>query len=186
MPQLRTLIFRVPAVEAVAEGVDALFRAGFLFVATRAAERGVKAVFVQRLLQAFRFHDIGMLSAAVDKRVDAHRHPFRVFMHQQLTAVGFGGTVAELIHLTEFPAGIDVQQRERQGSRIKRFARQMQHYAGIFPDGVHHHRVRKFGGHLTNNMDAFRLQLPQVSESFLVHNRSLSQIDHRSVKPFGG
>ncbi len=38
----------------------------------------------------------------------------------------------------------------------------------------------------TNNMDAFRLQLPQVSESFLVHNRSLSQIDHRSVKPLGG
>jgi hypothetical protein len=38
-------------VEAVAEGVDALFGAGFLFVATRAAERGVKAVFVQRLLQ---------------------------------------------------------------------------------------------------------------------------------------
>jgi 3'-phosphoadenosine 5'-phosphosulfate sulfotransferase (PAPS reductase)/FAD synthetase len=31
-------------------------------------------------------------------------------MHQQLAAIGFGGTVAELIHLTEFPAGIDVQQ----------------------------------------------------------------------------
>ncbi|STS92853.1 Uncharacterised protein [Klebsiella variicola] len=45
------------------------FAREFLFVATRAAERGVKAVFVQRLLQAFRFHDIGMLSAAVDKRL---------------------------------------------------------------------------------------------------------------------
>ena len=186
MPQLRTLVFRVPAVEAVAEGVNALFGAGFLLITARAAECGVKAVFVQRLLQPFGFHDIGMLGAAVDERVNAHRHPFRIFMHQQLAAIGFGGTVAELIHLTEFPAGIDVQQRERQGSRIKRFARQMQHYAGIFPDGVHHHRVRKFGGHLTNNMDAFRLQLPQVSESFLVHNRSLSQIDHRRVKPLGG
>ncbi|STW72613.1 Uncharacterised protein [Klebsiella michiganensis] len=44
------------------------------------------------------------------------------------------------------------------------------------------HRVREFGGHLTNDMDAFRLQLPQVSKSFLVHNRSLSQIYYRSLE----
>ena len=168
--------------EAVAEGVNTLFGAGFLFIATRAAERGIEAVFVQRLLETFGFHDIGMLGAAVNERVNPHRHPFRVFMHQQLAAVGFSGTVTELIHFAEFPAGIDVQQRERQGARIKRFTRQMQHHAGVFTDGVHHHRVREFGGHLTNDMDAFRLQLPQVSESFLVHNRSLSQIYYRSLK----
>jgi hypothetical protein len=36
------------------------------------AECGVKAVFVQRLLQPFGFHDIGMLGAAVDERVLLH------------------------------------------------------------------------------------------------------------------
>ena len=146
--------------EAVAEGVDTLFGARLLFVTARAAECGIKAVFVQRLLQPFRFHDIGMLSAAVYERANPHRHPFRVFMHQQFAAVGLGGTVTEFIHLTEFPAGINVQQRERQRARIKRFARQVQHYAGIFADGIHHHRICKFGGHLTDDMDAFRLQLP--------------------------
>ena len=168
--------------EAVAEGVNTLLGARFLFIATRAAERGIEAVFVQRLLKAFGFHDIGMFGAAVNERVNPHRHPFRIFMHQQFAAVGFSGTVAELVHFAEFPAGINVQQRERQSSWIKRFTRQMQHYAGVFTDGVHHHRVREFGGHLTNNMDAFRLQLPQVSKSFLVHNRSLSQIYYRSLK----
>ena len=168
--------------ETVAERVDTLFGAGFFFVTTGAAKRSIKAVFVQRLLQTFGLHDVGVLGAAVNKRVNPHRHPFRVFVHQQLAAVGFGGTVTKLVHLAEFPAGIHMQQRERQRPRIKRFTRQVQHDAGIFTDGVHHHRVREFGGHLANNVDAFSLQLPQVSESFLVHNRSLSQIHHRGVK----
>lgn len=64
--------------EAVAERVDTLFGAGFLFVTSRAAEGRIKTVFIQRLLQPFGFHDVGMLGAAVHERVDAHRHPFRV------------------------------------------------------------------------------------------------------------
>ncbi|MPN62893.1 hypothetical protein SDC9_210646 [bioreactor metagenome] len=50
-----------------------------------------------------------MLGAAVDERVDAHRHPFRVFMHQQFAAVGFRRTVTKLVHFAEFPTGINVQ-----------------------------------------------------------------------------
>ncbi len=184
MPQLRTLVFRVPAVEAVAERVDTLFGAGFLFVPARPAEGGIKTVFVQRLLQPFGFHDVGMLGAAVHERVNAHRHPFRVFMHQQLAAVGFGGTVAEFVHLTEFPASIHMQQRERQRARIKGFTRQVQHHAGVFTDGVHHDRVSEFSSHFADDMDTFRFELPQVSQSFLVHNRSLSQSHHRRAKAF--
>ncbi len=159
--------------EAVAEGVDTLFRAGFLLVAARTTEGRVKTVLIQRLLQPFRLHDIGMLGATVHERVDPHRHPFRVFMHQQFAAVGFGGTVTELIHLTEFPASVDMQQWKRQRTWIEGLACQVQHNAGVFTDGVHHHRIGEFSRHLANNMDAFRLQLSQVGESFLIHNRSL-------------
>ncbi|CCJ76496.1 hypothetical protein BN135_1560 [Cronobacter muytjensii 530] len=164
--------------EAVAEGVDALFGAGFLL------EGCVKTVFIKRLLQPFGFHDVGVFGAAVHERVNAHRHAFRVFMHQQFAAVGFGGTVAEFVHFAKLPAGIHMQQRERQRAGIKRLARQVQHHAGVFADGVHHHRVSEFRSHFTNDMDAFRLQLPQVSESFLIHNLSLSQIHHGRTNGF--
>ncbi len=53
-----------------------------------------------------------MLGATVDKRVNAHRHPSG-FMHQQFTAVGFRRAVTKLVHLAEFPAGINMQQGER-------------------------------------------------------------------------
>ena len=127
--------------EAVTERVDSLFSAGFLFVTARTTEGGIKTVFVQRLFQAFSFHNIGMFRAAMNEWINPHRHAFRVFMHQQLAAVGFRRTIAELIHLAEFPAGIDMQQRERQRTWIKRLARQMQHDAGIFTDRVEHHRI---------------------------------------------
>jgi hypothetical protein len=42
-------------VEAIAERVDTLFGAGFLFITPRAAEGRVKTVFVQRLLKPFGF-----------------------------------------------------------------------------------------------------------------------------------
>ncbi len=160
--------------ETVTEGVDSLFGARLLFISACAAEGSIKTVFIQRLLQAFGFHDVGMFGAAMNERVDTHRHPFRVFMHQQFATIGFSGAVTEFIHLTEFPAGIHVQQRKRQRTRIERFTRQVQHHAGIFADGIHHHRIREFCGNFTNDMDAFRLQLSQVSESFLIHNLSLS------------
>ncbi|SQC35429.1 Uncharacterised protein [Kluyvera cryocrescens] len=113
MPQFRTLVFWVPAMEAIAEGVDTLFGARFLFIAARAPEGGVKAVFIQRLLQPFSFHNVSMLGATVHEWVNPHRHPFWVFVHQQLTAVGLRRAIAEFVHFTEFPAGIHVQQRER-------------------------------------------------------------------------
>ncbi len=105
-------------------------------------------------------------------------------MYQQFTAVGFGGAVTELIHLAEFPARIHVQQREWQRARVEGFTRQVEHHAGVFPDGVHHYRISELGGHFADNMNTFRFELPQVSQSFLVHNRSLSQSHYRRTKAF--
>ena len=58
--------------------------------------------------------------------------------------------------------------------REERLARQMQHHGRVFADGVKHHRVGEFSGDFTDDMDTLRLQLPQMSESFFVHNRPKS------------
>src|SRR5690606_4338612 len=50
-PQLGALALRVPLLEAIAEGVDALLGAGLLLVAARAAEGAVEAVLVEGLLE---------------------------------------------------------------------------------------------------------------------------------------
>ena len=74
VPQLGPLVLRVPLVELVAEGVDALLGARLLLVAAGAAERGVEAVLVQGLLAAPAvFMIVGVLVAAVVERVDALR-----------------------------------------------------------------------------------------------------------------
>ncbi|MNC22355.1 hypothetical protein D3C75_703540 [compost metagenome] len=101
-----------------------------------------------------------MFSATVHERVNSHRHAFRVFMHQQLKTIVLRGAVTEIVHLAEFPAGINMQQWERKRAWVEGFTGQMQHHRGVFANGIHHHRISKFGCDLTDDMDAFRLQLP--------------------------
>ena len=59
-PQLRALVLRVPAVLRGAEREDALLGARLLLVAARAAEGGVEAVLVERLLQRLGLHHVGV------------------------------------------------------------------------------------------------------------------------------
>src|SRR5690606_39481116 len=70
VPQLGTLVLRVPAVLGVAEGIDALLGPRFLFIAARATEGGVEAMLVQRLLETFGLHDVGVLGTAMGEGVD--------------------------------------------------------------------------------------------------------------------
>src|SRR5690606_40665403 len=57
VPQFRALVFWVPAVVAVTEGINALLGAGFLLIAARTAEGCVETVLVQRLLERLRLQD---------------------------------------------------------------------------------------------------------------------------------
>ncbi|MNW05298.1 hypothetical protein D3C71_2015310 [compost metagenome] len=61
--------------------------------------------------------------------------------------------------------------RKRQFAREEGFARQMQHHGRILADRVQHHRVIELGGHLTNDVDALRLQLFQMRQ-FVDHGYS--------------
>jgi hypothetical protein len=68
-----------------------------------------------------------------------------------------------------------VHHRERQLAREEGLARQVQHHGGIFTDRVQHHRVVELGGHLADDVDAFRLQLFQVRQ-FVDHGYSRNDL----------
>ena len=166
---------------AVAEGKDALLGAGFFLVAPRAAEGGVEAVFVQRLLQAFGLHHLGVQRRAGIERIDAALHAVLIDMDDQIQPQPLGGRVAELDHLPEFPGRIDMQQRKRRLGGIERLHRQMQHHRRILADGIEHHRVGELGRHLAHDVDALGFQAPQMRyNSFITGQFWLSQI--RTVK----
>ena len=94
VPELGALHFRVPAVLRGAEREDPLLGPRFLLVAPRAAERGVEAVLVERLLERLGLHDVGVQRRAVGERVDAPLDALRVLVDDQLDAVPLGATVS--------------------------------------------------------------------------------------------
>ena len=78
----------------------------------------------------------------------------------------FGGVaVAEFEHLAEFVAGVDVEERERDGRRVEGLLRKAQHDGGVFADGVEHHRVLKLGDDLAEDVDALGLEQLDVTQA---------------------
>src|SRR5690606_998880 len=116
-------------------------------------------------------HDVGVFGTAVGERVDPLRHAIRVDVSDQVQAQLGNHLVAKAVHLLEFPLGIDMHDRKRQLAREKSLACKVQHHGGVFTDRVQHHRVIELGGHLADDVDAFRLQLFQVRQ-FVDHGYS--------------
>ena len=82
----------------------------------RAAESRVEPVHTQRLLQRFGFHDLGVVGRSGVERIDAGLLAFDVAVYDQFDAMFARRSVAEGDHLAELPAGVDVEQRERDGA----------------------------------------------------------------------
>lgn len=110
-----------------AERENSFFCARLLFVSAGASKHHIELEFVQRLLQAFGLGDVRMQRRPVVKRIDVLRDGFRVGMDEQLNATLARHVVAELVHLPELPAGIDVQQRKGWRRGIERLAGKVQH-----------------------------------------------------------
>ena len=161
-PEFGPLVLRIPGMRRRAEREDALLGAGLFFVAPRAAEGRVEAVFVERLLQAFRLHHLGMKRRAGIERIDAAPDAVLVDMHEQVEAEPLGGRVAELDHFTKLPCRIDMEERERRLRRIERLHRQMKHHRRVLADRIKHDRVAEFGRNLAHDVDALGLQALQV------------------------
>ena len=97
-------------------------------------------------------------------RIDAAGYAILVGVRQQPEAIARGNHVAVLDHVAELPTGVHVQQRKRNGRRMKGLLRQTQHHRRVLTNGVKHHWLLELGGHLTHDVDAFGFQQPQVAK----------------------
>src|SRR6185436_1053262 len=136
VPELGALVLRIPAVLRIAEREHALLGAGLLFVTARTTDGGIGAVLVERLLERLGLHDVGV-AAAVRERRDAGGAAGLVRVDDELGVQTLRGLVAELDHLLELPAGVDVQQREGNAAREECLAGEMQQDRGVLADRVH-------------------------------------------------
>ena len=159
VPQLRTLVLRVPLVELIAERIDTFFRPALLFIATSASESGIELIFIERMQQRLRLHQVRMHLASVRERPYTGIECLHIGFHDQVPSEFLRIVVAELNHLLELPFGIDVHQRERNFSRRKSLFCQANHDGRVFSDRIKHHRILKLGSYLPDDMDRLCFQL---------------------------
>ena len=96
VPQFGALVLGVPAVPGIAEGENALLGAGFFLVAPRAAKGRIKAVFVEGLLEAVGFHDLGMERRTMVEGVDVFFDAVGVDVNDEIKAQTLGGFIAQV------------------------------------------------------------------------------------------
>ena len=155
---------------AVAEAEDALLRARLLLIASRAAECGVEAVLVERLAQALRLHDVGVLSRTVGDRVDASGEAFLVDVDQELEPEFLRDIlVAEPVHLAELPGRVDVEQREGRLRGVKRLHRKVKEHRRVLADRVEKDGLLEAGGDLTEDVDRLGFEFAEMAQSRAVH-----------------
>ncbi|CUW43190.1 hypothetical protein B3286c1_0490 [Brucella vulpis] len=145
---------------------NTLLGAALFLVAARTAEGRIEPVFIERLPQPNRFHDVGMHIGAMRKRPDAITHALLVDMHQKFKPLLTRLCIAEFNHLTKFPCRIHMEKGKRQRGGIERLHRQMQHDGGILADRIEHHRIGECRRHLTENMDGFCFKALQMRQVF--------------------
>ena len=164
VPQLRPLVARVPLPEVVAEAEDPLLRAGALLVAARAADRGVEAVLLDRVEQRRRLQPVarGARAGLVDDAAVRDRLLDRG--DDQPLAELLDAPVAELEHLGEVVAGVDVHHRERELARPERLLRQPEQHDRVLAAGEQQHRPLQLGGDLAEDVDRLGLELVEVRE----------------------
>ena len=165
VPQLGALILRVPLSGGVTEGVDALFGAGFFFVAARTAEGCVEAIVREAVEERLRLQQTAAAFGVENDGVCACCERRFVAPHQQLRADGARHLIAKRNHLFELVAGVDVQQREGNFAGEEGLLGEPQHDGGVFADRIEHDRIFELGGDLAQDVDALGLQQLQVAEA---------------------
>ena len=109
-PQLGALGLGLPLAKAVAVRKDALFGAGFFFVAAGTANQRVKSKLFNRFEQRDRLVHVAAF-ARVGQAHGAFFHGVFDAAHDQLGTQFLGARVAEVGHFLEVVAGVDHEQR---------------------------------------------------------------------------
>ena len=164
-PEFGALVFGVPLAEFVAEGEDALFGAGFFFVAPRATHQCAEAV----LFDGFEQCD-GLGGVAGVGFAPQHHRAFGdgVFhAADDEPRAGFpGGLVAEGYDFGVVVAGVDVHQREGQRDAPpghgEGFAGEGEQDDGVFAAGKQDGGVAAFGQYFADDVDGFGFEPVEV------------------------
>src|SRR3981081_4457582 len=110
-----------------AMGKNTLLGARLLLVAPAAAEGGVEAAAVERVLQDLGQHQARILAGLGVERIDAGGWGLFVGMDQKLEAIFGGDAIAMFDQRTEIPARCDVQEGKGRACRKEGMARQEEH-----------------------------------------------------------
>lgn len=162
-PEFGALVFGVPDLVAVAEGEDAFFGAGTLFVAAGTAEGGVEAVELEGLDEGAGFEVFGALGAGPVFDVAAELFEgFFVFVDDEFGTEFFGEAVAVGVHLGELEGGVDVHQGEGELAGAEGFAGDVEHAGGVFADGEEHDGLFAFGDDFAHDVDGFVFEAFEV------------------------
>ena len=162
VPDLGALGARVPLAELVAEGQDALLRPRALLVAARAPEGGVEAVLLDRLEQHRGLEAVARRALLPDAaRVDRLLHR----RDDQPLVERLDQAVAELDHLGEVVAGVDVEDRERQRAGPERLLGEAQQDERVLAAGEHQHGPLELRRDLAHDVDRLRLEPLQLRDA---------------------
>ena len=85
--------------------------------------------------------------------IDVLGHTLGILVGNQLPAIFLRRLVAQLVHVAELPAGVDMHEREWRLRGIEGLERQMQHDRRILAPGEQQHRPLELGGDLTHDVD---------------------------------
>jgi hypothetical protein len=170
VPQLGPLAARVPLAEVVAQREHALLRARALLVAAGAAEARVEpcsAIASSSVTVCSRLREArGPVSSCTRPAVDRRLHA----RHEQRQA-GLGDEpVAELDHLGEVVARVDVQQRERDAARRERLLGQPQQHDRVLAAGEQQRRPLALGGDLAHDVDRLGLEVVEMAQTCRPHS----------------
>ncbi len=147
-----------------ADREDAFLGARLLLVAPRARERRVETVFLERLPEPHRLHDMGVHVGAVRERADALIDPVLIDVDEEIEAELSRHPVAKLDHLAELPFGIYMQEWKWRLGGVERLHRQVQQYRGVLADRVKHDRIGECCNNFSNDMDRFGFKPPKMGK----------------------
>ncbi len=164
VPQLRPLVLGIPLALRVAQGEDPFLGTRSLLVAPSAAEGGVEIARLQSVEKRLGLQESAAALRPHQERLRAVGNRLFVGVNDQSCADLGRVPVPELDHLAELVGRVDVKERERNRTRMEGLLRQAKHDGGVFADGVEHHRAFELGDDLADDVDAFRLERPQMVE----------------------
>ena len=162
----------------IAETKHTFFRTRLFFITTRSTECCVVLARSERLLQPNCLREVGVLSTAVIKWIDARRACLFIHMHSYIKPEFLHRVLlAELVHFLKLPRRVNVQQWKRKLRREECFARKLQQHARILAYRIQHHWPFETRHNLTKNEDRLSLKFAKMREG-AEHWRSAANQGH--------